>query len=868
MKKLTSQQIRETWLNFFKERGHHVEPGANLIPQNDPTLLWINSGVAALKKYFDGSEIPPARRITNIQKSIRTNDIENVGKTARHHTFFEMLGNFSIGDYFRKEVIPWAFDILTNEKYFGMPKDKLYVTYNPDDIETKMLWIKSGLDETHLIPLESNYWQIGEGPCGPNTEVFFDRGEKYDEHHLGIKLLSDELENDRYIEIWGIVFSQYNAQNGVSRKDYKELPSKNIDTGAGLERIACILQGTETNFETDLFWPIIKKTEEISHKKYSENKMAFRVIADHIRTCTFAIADGEFFSNEGRGYVLRRLLRRAMRYGMELGINETFLYKLVHTVVEIMQDFYPYLVEKESFVTKLIKLEEEKFIKTLRIGEDLVNNLLESNKTLSGEDAFKLYDTYGFPFELTQEIASEHNIVVKKEDFDKLMDEQKERARSARSTLESMNRQSQDLLKFTAKSEFLYDAYSSKDAVVIGLFKDGISVNSISDEGYLIFDKTPFYAEMGGQVHDIGKAVNDNCELEIENVSLAPNKQNLHFVKVLFGEVSIGDKFNLFVDRERRIQIECNHSATHLLHKALCEVLGTHIEQKGSYVCENYLRFDFGYLEKLTNLELANVESLVNKYINQAIEKNTLILPYDKAIKIGAEHEFNEKYGDVVRVVQFGNISSEFCGGTHVKNTKDIGIFILGSEESISAGTRRIEAYTGASAYKAILQRNKIANEINESLSSKNSIESLDRIKNIIGENKNLELKIEELSSQIALSESKNLLVHAKKIKDKTVVISYFDKLDRSEVIKISDLLKENTNDLVAVLIGQESNGKYPLIVSVSKKISDKVNASNLLKKITIKLGGSGGGRPDLALGALTSIENIDSIEELLKDNL
>ena len=368
MKKLSSKEIRNTWLNFFKSKGHKVEQGSSLIPHNDPTLLWINSGVAALKKYFDGSEIPSSRRITNVQRSIRTNDIENVGHTARHHTFFEMLGNFSIGDYFRKEAIAFAYEILMSEEYFGLPKDKVYITYHPSDQETRKLWMEQGMSDDHLIPLEHNFWQIGEGPCGPNTEVFFDRGEKYDPDHLGIRLLSEELENDRYIEIWGIVFSQFNAVEGVDRKDYKELPSKNIDTGAGLERIACILQGTETNFETDLFLPIIKKVEEISGHKYEDDQMAFRVIADHVRACTFALADGEMFSNEGRGYVLRRLLRRAERFGRKLGINQPFIYTLVPTVKDIMSDFYPYLINKEEFIMKMIKAEEEKFIKTLSSG--------------------------------------------------------------------------------------------------------------------------------------------------------------------------------------------------------------------------------------------------------------------------------------------------------------------------------------------------------------------------------------------------------------------------------------------------------------------------------------------------------------------
>lgn len=433
MKKMTSQEIRNTWLNFFKERGHAIEPGASLIPHNDPSLLWINAGVAALKKYFDGSEIPECKRITNVQKCIRTNDIDNVGKTARHHTFFEMLGNFSIGDYFRNEIVPWAFEILTSEKYFGLNKERVYATYHPEDLETRALWIKAGMQEDHLIPLEGNYWQIGEGPCGPNTEVFFDRGEKYDPEHIGIDLLKNDMENDRYVEIWGIVFSQFNAVNGVERKDYKELPHKNIDTGAGLERFCCVLQETETNFETDLFYPIILKTQELCKKPYEgEYLMPYRVIADHVRACSFALADGELFSNEGRGYVLRRLLRRAMKYGQKLGFKEPFLYKLVPTVIEIMKDYYPYLIEKESFLMKIIKSEEEKFIKTLDSGEKILNEMIKGKSILSGEDAFKLYDTYGFPIDLTREICEENNVSVDLDKFNECLEKQKELARNSR----------------------------------------------------------------------------------------------------------------------------------------------------------------------------------------------------------------------------------------------------------------------------------------------------------------------------------------------------------------------------------------------------------------------------------------------------
>ena len=739
MRKLSSQQIRETWLNFFKERGHMIEPGASLIPHNDPSLLWINAGVAALKKYFDGSEIPESKRITNVQKCIRTNDIDNVGRTARHHTFFEMLGNFSIGDYFRKEIVEWAFDILTNEKYFGLEKDKLYITYHPSDLETRDLWIKQGMSKDHLIPLEGNFWQIGEGPCGPNTEVFYDRGEKWDENHLGVKLLEDDIENDRYIEIWGIVFSQFNAVNGVKREDYKELPHKNIDTGAGLERIACVLQGTDTNFETDLFFPIIEETQKLCQKPYeSEYLMPYRVIADHIRACTFALADGELFSNEGRGYVLRRLLRRAMRYGQKLGFKEPFLYKLVPTVIEVMSGFYPYLIDKKDYLMKIIMSEEEKFLRTLTSGENMLNSMIEGKTSLSGEDAFKLYDTYGFPIELTLEICKDNNVDVDVEVFNACLNKQKEIARASRKNTESFNKQSKDLLDFNLPSEFTYD-YSDLESVVIGLFKDGVKVDSIDDEGDVIVEKTNFYAEMGGQVADTGVVSNENFSANVTNVINAPNKQHLHHIKVSYGSLKVGDKLKLVLDKQRRFAIMRNHSATHLLQAALIKFIGNDVRQKGSFVNENYLRFDFSHFEKIDQSSLNRIERQVNEYISQAIEGKVLELPIEEAKKIGALSEFDEKYGDIVRVVCFGDDSKEFCGGTHVKNTSDIGLFIIKSEESISSGVRRIEAVTSLEAYKYLKQKEELLGEVRLSLGVKSNGEILSRISSL-----NDELKIEK----------------------------------------------------------------------------------------------------------------------------
>ncbi len=856
---MTSQQIRETWLNFFKERGHMIEPGASLIPHNDPSLLWINAGVAALKKYFDGSEIPESKRITNVQKCIRTNDIENVGKTARHHTFFEMLGNFSIGDYFRKEVIPWAYDILTNPKYFDLPKEKIYVTYHPDDLETRDLWIKAGLDASHLIALEGNYWQIGEGPCGPNTEVFFDRGEKWDKDNIGIDLLKNDIENDRYIEIWGIVFSQFNAVNGVKREDYKELPHKNIDTGAGLERISCVIQGTDTNFETDLFLPIIKATIEICNKPYEgQYLMPYRVIADHIRTCTFALADGETFSNEGRGYVLRRLLRRAMRYGQKLGLYEPFLYKLVDTVVSIMKPYYPYLVGKEDSIKKTIENEEKRFIKTLSTGENILNTMIKDKKELSGEDAFKLYDTYGFPIELTVEMCKEEGVKVDLDGFKDALEKQKELARASRKNIESFNKQSKDLLDFNLPSEYTYSD-ETIEAKVIGIFKDGVKVEMIDDEGELAFDKTNFYAEMGGQVADTGYIENVETKANVLNVTKAPNKEHLHHVKVLYGSIKIGDSLKLVVDKEKHTAIQKNHSATHLLQAALISVLGDECRQKGSFVNDSYLRFDFSFNRKISQLELNRVEKKVNEFIKEAIDNNTLVLAIEKAKELGALSLFDEKYGKEVRVVCFGDVSKEFCGGSHVKNSKDIGCFAIVSEGAIASGVRRIEARTSYEAYEYLKSKDDLLNEVKDSLGSKGNSEILPRIATLNEENTQLNQKLNALLKELSILKSKEVL---DSVKTNGYAVKYFDDLNRQGLMNVIDYIKANTNDYVLVLIGKEGD-KHPLMVASSKSNVEKgISSGKLIKKITGVLGGNGGGKDDRAQGSVLDISKLDKINK------
>lgn len=865
MKNLTANEIRTIWLNFWKERGHYVEPSASLIPHNDPTLLWINAGVAALKKYFDGSEIPANKRITNVQKSLRTNDIENVGMTARHHTFFEMLGNFSIGDYFRNEVIPWAFDLLTNEKYFGIDPMKLYITYHPDDEATKNLWIRCGMQEDHMIPLEDNFWCIGEGPCGPDTEIFFDRGEKYDPNHLGIRLLKEDIENDRYIEIWNIVFSQYNAQEGVARKDYKELPHKNIDTGGGLERFACIMQGAETNFETDLFLPIIKETEKLTKVPYEENKMAYRVIADHIRTCTFALSDGASFSNEGRGYVLRRILRRAMRYGRKLGIYEPFLYRLVDVVTDIMKDFYPYLLEHKERVKKTIYSEEVRFLKTLASGEQLLRKMMEDTSTLTGEEAFKLYDTYGFPIELTVEIASENGVKVDMDGFHEEMKKQKERARAARGDLQSMNRQSADLMSFTLPSEFDYDS-TNMEARIIGLFKDGKRVDVIEEEGDVIFDHTCFYSESGGQAPDKGTIMNGETEAEVLDVQKAPNHQFLHHVHLLYGTLHEGDILSLAIDTKKRYLTRKNHSSAHLLQSALRKVLGDHVHQEGSYVDDEIMRFDFSHSSKITDTELKEIEALVNGWINDAIEQKTLLLPIEEAKKTGATALFDEKYGDVVRVVTFGDVSKEFCGGTHVHNTAEIGCFAIEFEESIASGVRRIQARTGLKAYELLKKREALLADIQAMMKAGSYLEIQDRLKTLLHEKEVLTLENRRLKEKEASFEAKQLENRFVMYNGVHLLAAYLNDTDRDGLMKRMDQLKTVYDDDVIVLIGGK-DGNLPIVSHVSALAQKEgIRAGDLVKAVSAILGGSGGGRPEMASGGGKDVSKIDEALAKVKE--
>ena len=871
MKQLTGSQVRQMFLEYFKQQNHMIEPGASLIPNNDPTLLWINAGVAALKKYFDGSEKPASNRIANAQKSIRTNDIENVGKTARHHTFFEMLGNFSIGDYFKPEAIHFAWEFLTSEKWVGIDKEKLYISVYTDDEDAYKIWTEEcGVDPSHILKTDDNFWEIGKGPGGPDSEIFFDRGEKYDPEGLGEKLFFEELENDRYVEVWNIVFSQFDCDPDLDRKDYKELPQKNIDTGMGLERLVALIQDGETNFDTDLFLPIIRETEKLAKYPYEgEYKMAYRVIADHIRTITFAMSDGANFSNSGRGYVLRRVLRRAVRYGLKLGLDDAFLYKLVPVVADNMKDFYPYLQEHVEFNQKLIKLEENTFKKTLKKGQLLLDEEIKKcDGKLSGEVVFKLYDTYGFPFELTQEIAEESNVEVNREEFDIEMNKQKERARAARNTKESFNKQNETLMNFTKESTFVgYDHLTCKGCV-IGLFKDGQEVDTLEDEGQVILDTTSFYAESGGQVADQGQMLADGLVIDVMDVKKAPNKQHIHQVTIQEGTLTMGSEVECVVNVEKRAMTTANHSCTHLLQAALQKVIGSHIHQAGSFNCPEYLRFDFNHFEKITNEQLAEVEALVNQYIAAGYPVTKEIMDIETAKQSGAMALFNEKYGDKVRVVTMGDVSKEFCAGCHVNNTAEIGICKIVSEESIGSDVRRITAKTKFAAYQEVAKEHEMLENIAASAKQKSIKEIDQKVDNNFKQMKDLQKELSNLKNQIFALKSKDW---EKEIVDLGNVHSLIKKVEGMDANALKDIVSNlKAKDSKVVCFFANVNGDKIVFVAGAGKeaVQAGIHSGNLVKAAAQLCAGNGGGKPDMAQAGGKDASKVNEAISLVESKL
>ncbi|HFI0231016.1 TPA: alanine--tRNA ligase [Streptococcus suis] len=872
MKQLSSAQIRQMWLDFWKSKGHSVEPSANLVPVNDPTLLWINSGVATLKKYFDGSVIPDNPRITNAQKSIRTNDIENVGKTARHHTMFEMLGNFSIGDYFRDEAIEWGFELLTSPEWFAFPKDKLYMTYYPDDVDSYNRWIALGVEPSHLIPLEDNFWEIGAGPSGPDTEIFFDRGTDFDPENIGIRLLEEDIENDRYIEIWNIVLSQFNADPAVPRSEYKELPNKNIDTGAGLERLAAIFQGAKTNFETDLFLPIIREVEKISGKTYDQDgdNMSFKVIADHIRALSFAIGDGALPGNEGRGYVLRRLLRRAVMHGRRLGITEPFLYKLVETVGNIMESYYPEVLEKREFIEKIVKREEETFARTIDAGSGHLDQLLAQLKaagkdTLEGQDIFKLYDTYGFPVELTEELAEDAGYKIDHEGFKAAMKEQQDRARAAVVKGGSMGMQNETLAGITESSTFVY-GQTSLDAKLEVIIADNERTEAVSEgQALLVFDQTPFYAEMGGQVADRGVIKNAAGDIvaTIIDVQKAPNGQPLHTVE-LTASISLGQTYTLEIDTDRRRGVEKNHTATHLLHAALHNIIGEHATQAGSLNEQDFLRFDFTHFEAVTAEELRRIEEEVNEQIWNAIPVVTVETDIDTAKEMGAMALFGEKYGKNVRVVTIGDYSIELCGGTHVGNTAEIGIFKILKEEGIGSGTRRIIAVTGREAFLAYRDQEDALKEVAATIKSPQIKEVPHKVASLQEQVRDLQKENASLKEKAAAAAAGDVFKDVKETNGVRYIASQVQVSDAGALRTFADNWKQKDYSDVLVLvaaIGDKVN------VLVASKSSD-VHAGNLIKVLAPIVAGRGGGKPDMAMAGGSDASAIQTLLNSVADNL
>lgn len=858
MKELSSAETREMFLRFFESKGHAIEPSQSLIPKDDPSLLWINSGVATLKKYFDGSVIPENRRITNAQKAIRTNDIENVGHTARHHTLFEMMGNFSIGDYFKIDAIPWAWELLTSPEWYDIDPEKLYVTVYPDDNESKQIWLDVvGLPKDHLYEEPDNFWDIGEGPSGPDTEIFYDRGSKYDsddneENYPG-------GENERYLEIWNIVFSQYNHLPGLTdNKDYPELPHKNIDTGMGLERLVSVFQHADTNFETDLFLPIIHAIEGMSDgKKYGDDPeldVSFKVIADHARAVTFAIGDGALPSNEGRGYIIRRLLRRAVVHGRRLGINQVFLKNLVPVVGQIMQSYYPEVLENADYIASIVEKEENRFNKTLTAGLQLLQNVMDDAKqnggVIDGDVAFKLYDTYGFPLEITIEEAQDNGLTVDEAGFESAMKEQQDRARAARGKQASMGIQDGLLTDLHTESEYVgWTDLEVEDATLVNIiFDDMLAESADSGQIVAVFDKTPFYAEMGGQVADRGVVLNsaEKVVAEVVDVQKAPNGQHLHTLDVK-APLSVNEHYHLAVDAPYHTAVSKNHTATHMLDQAIRNILGNRSTQAGSLVTADNLRYDFSYNEAVPAEKLQEIEDLINAKIIENLPVSWIETDKETAEKMGAVAEFSEKYGDTVRVVSIGDFNAEFDGGTHVNSTAELGIFKIVSEQGVGAGVRRIEAVTGEGAMKLFKQHDAWLNKAAEQVKAPQLSQINDKIAALQASLKDAERQATALEQKLATQSAASAFDDVQTIGTHTLITAELSVESMDGLRSAADSWKQAQPSEVLVLAANLGD-KVNLLVAVSPEgVKAGIKAGDLIKQIAPAIGGGGGGRPDMA---------------------
>ena len=863
--------IREKYLSFFESKGHLRLPSFSLVPNNDKSLLLINSGMAPMKKYFTGEVTPPRSRVTTCQKCIRTPDIEQVGKTARHGTFFEMLGNFSFGDYFKKEATAWAWEFCT--KVLEMPVDKLYVTIYENDDEAFEIWTKqNGVDPSHIVRLgkEDNFWEHGSGPCGPCSEIYFDRGEKYG---CGSPDCGPGCECDRFTEFWNNVFSQFNNDgNG----NYTELAQKNIDTGMGLERLACIMQGVDNIFEVDTVQNTMKKISEIAGVKYhddAKNDVSLRVITDHVRSSTFMIGDGVIPSNNGRGYVLRRLIRRACRHGRLLGVNEPFLYKVCETVLEDNKVAYPELQDKSELIKKVILSEEESFGKTIDAGLARLDEYIENTEgtVFSGEDAFKLNDTFGFPLDLTKDVLEERGMTVDEEKFNELLANQKATARAARKDAGADAWKNTSVKIDAEKTVFTgYTDFTAEAKVLALVNADGELVDMLGagEKGSVVLDKTPFYATSGGQVADTGVITADGVEFDVEDTSKNADGIYIHSGMVKEGVVSVGNTVNAQIDADRRKSVMRNHTAAHLLQAALREVLGTHVEQAGQLVNDKEVRFDFTHFNPLTTEELSRVEAIVNKEILACAPVSMQEMPIEEAKKMGAMMLFGEKYGDIVRVVKAGDASTEFCGGTHVASTGELGLFKIVSEASVAAGVRRIVALTGIGVLNYLNECEDTVKFASATFKSADN-EVKDRITAIVAENKAKDKEIQNLNAEMTKLKSADMFSSAVDVDGLELYTAKVEGTTPDALRSMGDDVKTKGDNVVAVLAGV--NGDKANFVAVCGKgaIAKGVKAGDLVKEVAKIANGGGGGRPDSAMAGAKDITKIDEAlskaEEIVK---
>ena len=870
-------ELREMFLSFFESKGHLRLPSFSLIPQNDASLLLINSGMAPMKPYFKGEVEPPRHRVCTCQKCIRTGDIENIGKTARHGTYFEMLGNFSFGDYFKHEAIAWSWEFLT--KVVGLDENRLYPSIYENDDEAFEIWNKEvGVPAERIFRFgkEDNFWEHGSGPCGPCSEIYYDRGEKYGCGKPGCTVGCD---CDRYVEVWNIVFSQFNNDG---HGNYTELKQKNIDTGMGLERLACVCQNVASLFDVDTVMNITNKVSEITGAHYEESDktdVSLRVITDHIRSSTFMICDGILPSNEGRGYVLRRLLRRAARHGKLLGVNEPFLYQVVDTVVHENECQYPELREKQAYITRVVRTEEENFAKTIDGGMKIFTELLNAHKekgetVFSGADAFKLYDTYGFPIDLTVEMVEDEGMTLDRKAFDHEMQEQKTRAREARKALGDLGWAGVEFGKDIPSTEFVgYDHDSVDDAKVVALVVEGEQAEAMMSgvEGIIVLDKTPFYAEMGGQIGDTGVIRCGEAVFEVTDVQKNKGGKFMHTGKVIHGSFQLGDTVTASIDVERRMAIRRGHTATHLLDAALKAVLGDHVHQAGSLVEPDRLRFDFTHFESITPEQLLAVDTFVNDAILRGIPVVTEVLPIEEAKKKGAVAMFGEKYGDVVRVVEMGDVSMEFCGGTHLDNTAKVGLFRIKSEGSVASGVRRIEAITGKQTLEELRSgQEKLIRAAQLLKTTSNELES--RIGGMLSEMKEIKSQLEKFKEQASLGEARTFLTSAKEVKGLKLVTAQRDGMDANALRKLGDFLRDKEPKIVGVLASVK-DGKVTLLAVCGKEaVASGVKAGDIIKAIAPICGGKGGGKPDSAMGGGTEVSKVDdalaAVDDLILSKL